>query len=118
MIFCRHHITRRLYVESFVEMLIYYTSFFSWRRYCNKHQIRLGAYTMEDRGEDGDMDVDGDIQEDNPHVDGSSNPGTSKTTRNGSPVPPKILYKSTTGKGVAFTPDDVQYMMDYMKYRK
>ena len=73
---------------------------------------------MEDRGEDGDVDVDGDMQEDNPHADGASNPSTSKTTRNGSPAPPKILYKSTTGKGVAFTPDDVQYMMEYMKYRK
>ncbi|KAG9088093.1 hypothetical protein FRC06_002239 [Ceratobasidium sp. 370] len=23
-------------------------TFYSWRRYCNKHQIRLGAYTMDD----------------------------------------------------------------------
>ncbi len=73
---------------------------------------------MEDRGEDGDVDGDSYMQEDNSHGDSSSNPRTSKTTRNGSPVPPKTLYKIRTGKGVAFTPDDVQYMMGYMKYRK
>ena len=41
-----------------------------------------------------------------------------KRKRTGSPVPPKILYKSTTGKGVAFTTADVQYLLDYLKYRR
>jgi hypothetical protein len=41
-----------------------------------------------------------------------------KRKRTGSPVPPKILYKSTTGKGVAFTVADVQYLLDYLKYRR
>jgi hypothetical protein len=69
---------------------------------------------MEGREEDAEMDEDGTIQ-----VEGagsSSTPGR-KTTRSGSPVPPKILYKSTTGKGVAFTSEDVQYLMDYLEYR-
>ncbi|KAG8836367.1 hypothetical protein FRC17_005653 [Serendipita sp. 399] len=95
-------------------------TFFSWRRYCNKHQIRLGAYVMEDRrenenSEEGD-EVSGDEGE--AAAAGPSTSTPSKRTRNGSPVPPKILYKSTTGKGVAFTAEDVKYMLDYMKHRK
>lgn len=74
---------------------------------------------MEDRGGDVDIEVP---EDDDPLADtnvaGTSNAGTSKTTRNGSPLPPKVLFKSTTGKGVAFTQEDVQYMVDYMKYRK
>jgi hypothetical protein len=69
---------------------------------------------MESREEDVEMDEDGTIQ-----VEGAGSSSTSgrKTTRSGSPVPPKILYKSTTGKGVAFTSEDVQYLMDYLEYR-
>lgn len=72
---------------------------------------------MEDRDDMGDLEQDGE-QDDNPDGGGPSNHIASRTTRNGSPIPPKILYKSTTGKGVAFTQEDVQYMLDYMKYRK
>lgn len=72
---------------------------------------------MEDRDED--AEVEGDLpEEENPGSEGISPQALKRTTRNGSPVPPKILYKSTTGKGVAFTQEDVQYLMDYMKYRK
>lgn len=80
---------------------------------------------MEDRQEDADADegiilVDepGDAEQATTSQSVPSGSGPSKTTRTGSPVPPKILYKSTTGKGVAFTQEDVQYLMDYMKYRK
>jgi hypothetical protein len=81
---------------------------------------------MEDRPEDaeGEEEENGlvnDSVDPEPATTSQSVPsgsGPSKTTRSGSPVPPKILYKSTTGKGVAFTNEDVQYLMDYMRYRK
>jgi hypothetical protein len=77
---------------------------------------------MEDRQEDGETNIDSAPQVENTEVDvelpSSSNPVTSKPPRQGSPIPPKTLYKSTTGKGVAFTPEDVQYLLDYMNYRK
>jgi hypothetical protein len=38
--------------------------------------------------------------------------------RSGSPNPPKALFRSTTGKGVAFTEDDVAFLMRFMEYRK
>lgn len=83
---------------------------------------------MEDRqGSSTPMDEDGTIQ-----VEGTSGAGggvasasttpvggtRNKNPRTGSPIAPKILYKSTTGKGVAFTPEDVQYLLDYMEYRR
>lgn len=80
---------------------------------------------MEDRqdGIDGEeesalVNEDGSPEQTTSGPSGPSGSSISKTTRSGSPVPPKILYKSTTGKGVAFTQEDVQYLMDYMKYRK
>jgi len=70
---------------------------------------------MEDREEDVGTDQDETIQ-----VEGTTSSSTPrrKAARSGSPIPPKILYKSTTGKGVAFTPEDVQYLLDYMEYRQ
>ncbi len=38
--------------------------------------------------------------------------------RNRSPTPPRSLYRSTTGKGVAFTQEDVNFLMKFMTYRK
>lgn len=38
--------------------------------------------------------------------------------RNRSPTPPRALYRSTTGKGVAFTDDDVAFLVRFMEYRK
>lgn len=35
-----------------------------------------------------------------------------------SPSPPKALFRSTTGKGVAFTADDVSFLCKYLAYRK
>lgn len=35
-----------------------------------------------------------------------------------SPTPPKSLHRSTTGKGIAFTDEDVTYLVRYMTYKK
>ncbi|KAG6840687.1 hypothetical protein C0991_005046 [Blastosporella zonata] len=99
--------------------------FYSWRRYCNKHQIRLGGYVMNiDRPDSPMMDEDQEIEEEVMH----SGPGGAITTpsqqidpslpRNRSPTPPRALYRSTTGKGVAFTEEDVAFLRRFMEYRK
>ncbi|CEL57946.1 hypothetical protein RSOLAG1IB_02691 [Rhizoctonia solani AG-1 IB] len=98
-------------------------TFYSWRRYCNKHQIRLGAYTMDDP-----------VSEDRPVPSASSNGagthqlaapttlvrpsavGLGRTDR--SPTPPRALYRSTTGKGIAFTETDVTFLMKFLHYRR
>ncbi len=38
--------------------------------------------------------------------------------RTRSPTPPRALYRSTTGKGVAFTVDDIAFLIRFMEYRK
>lgn len=38
--------------------------------------------------------------------------------RTRSPTPPRALYRSTTGKGVAFTADDIVFLVKFMDYRK
>ena len=38
--------------------------------------------------------------------------------RNRSPSPPRALFRSTTGKGVAFTEDDVTFLCKFLAYRK
>ena len=56
-------------------------------------------------------------------------PGTSATARQRildegdqprtrSPTPPRALFRSTTGKGVAFTDEDVTFLVRFMQYRK
>lgn len=39
-------------------------------------------------------------------------------TRNRSPTPPRALFRSTTGKGVAFTPDDIAFLCKFMAHRQ
>ena len=39
-------------------------------------------------------------------------------TRDKSPTPPRALYRSTTGKGVAFTEEDVAFLVKLLAYRK
>jgi hypothetical protein len=34
------------------------------------------------------------------------------------PSPPRALFRSTTGKGNAFTEEDVTFLIRYMEYRK
>ncbi|KJA20067.1 hypothetical protein HYPSUDRAFT_142746 [Hypholoma sublateritium FD-334 SS-4] len=128
-------------------------TFYSWRRYCNKHQIRLGGYAMNRSespigGDDLDLDMDGadDMvqrtgnagQQHHNAAAGSSMsqapaPSAAPTRldmsaataaaaaaphRNRSPTPPRALYRSTTGKGVAFTQEDVTFLVRFMEYRK
>ncbi|KAF8070020.1 hypothetical protein FPV67DRAFT_1578967 [Lyophyllum atratum] len=102
-------------------------TFYSWRRYCNKHQIRLGGYVMNlDRSESPTMDEDQEIEEEGmmhpgpvapPHI--PPPPRIDPTLpRNRSPTPPRALFRSTTGKGVAFTDEDINFLVRFMEYRK
>ncbi|PFH53726.1 hypothetical protein AMATHDRAFT_54172 [Amanita thiersii Skay4041] len=103
-------------------------TFYSWRRYCNKHQIRLGGYVMNaDRSESPAQIADPDLEEeeellhagsDGMHIDVTQQHISSGTQRNRSPTPPRALYRSTTGKGVAFTEEDVRFLLRFMEYRK
>ncbi|KAF9568219.1 hypothetical protein CPC08DRAFT_702646 [Agrocybe pediades] len=102
-------------------------TFYSWRRYCNKHQIRLGGYTMNnDRsespgmGEDIPIEVEGEMGVRPTRLDmtAATAAAASAATRNRSPTPPRALYRSTTGKGVAFTQEDVTFLVRFMEYRK
>ena len=53
------------------------------------------------------------------HVNsGQHHAGNSAMARNRSPTPPRALYRSTTGKGVAFTREDVRFLTRFMEYRK
>lgn len=135
-------------------------SFYSWRRYCNKHQIRLGGYAMDVEGNNrstspgeqneplppvmGLGQVHGPLQ---PAVQGMQTiglgpaHGSNQTSsapkgngpftvhsamrhiseqgmRNRSPTPPRALFRSTTGKGVAFTDEDVAFLCKMLAYRK
>jgi hypothetical protein len=38
--------------------------------------------------------------------------------RTRSPTPPRALYRSTTGKGVAFTEEDVTFLVRFMEFKK
>ncbi|KAF9268660.1 hypothetical protein L218DRAFT_954111 [Marasmius fiardii PR-910] len=104
-------------------------TFYSWRRYCNKHQIRLGGYAMNsDRPESPHPDGGDNDLEEEVSIQASPVPGTIEAaharihsdtrTRNRSPTPPRALYRSTTGKGVAFTDEDVAFLVRFMEYRK
>ncbi|KAF9792697.1 hypothetical protein BJ322DRAFT_1030862 [Thelephora terrestris] len=109
-------------------------TFYSWRRYCNKHQIRLGGYTMIDRslspgperqGGADDMDTD-ETQSNPPNVPGPETIAAARSRaredrdngRTRSPTPPRALFRSTTGKGVAFTEEDVTFLVRFMEFKK
>lgn len=42
---------------------------------------------------------------------------TGDTQRTRSPTPPRALFRSTTGKGVAFTDEDVTFLVRFLAYR-
>ncbi|KIP06616.1 hypothetical protein PHLGIDRAFT_90682 [Phlebiopsis gigantea 11061_1 CR5-6] len=123
-------------------------TFYSWRRYCNKHQIRLGGYAMElDHDEEdpagGEGEPQQEIQEVQEGLPGDGpliaelpqqpqgptpgvHPGSiamakqragADIERTRSPTPPRALYRSTTGKGVAFTDEDVIFLVRFLEYR-
>ncbi|KAI8993801.1 hypothetical protein BD414DRAFT_480470 [Trametes punicea] len=112
-------------------------TFYSWRRYCNKHKIRLGGYAM-DIGDDSEDHAQPEPQENEPGPSGQNRgqgeqpppvghgPGAIAAARRAvaadihrtrSPTPPRALYRSTTGKGVAFTDEDVIFLVRFLEYR-
>ncbi|KAI0655972.1 hypothetical protein C8Q70DRAFT_922742 [Cubamyces menziesii] len=113
-------------------------TFYSWRRYCNKHKIRLGGYAM-DLGDDGDDQGPPIMEENDAGPSGQQNEGQEELPapvghgsgaiaeayravaadihRTRSPTPPRALYRSTTGKGVAFTDEDVVFLVRFLEYR-
>ncbi|TFK54355.1 hypothetical protein OE88DRAFT_1733019 [Heliocybe sulcata] len=104
-------------------------TFYSWRRYCNKHQIRLGGYAMDvDRSPSpgGEGDEDPVMEEPTRHGVGAAAIRAARqraqqealASRTRSPTPPRSLYRSTTGKGVAFTEEDVTFLVRFLAYRK
>lgn len=97
--------------------------FYSWRRYCNKHQIRLGAYQMDNNDRSPSPvplpgPEDEPILESATAVEAAPFPSTSTQQRNRSPTPPRALTRSTTGKGIAFTHEDVNFLVRFLDYRK
>jgi hypothetical protein len=51
-------------------------------------------------------------------LDGANPARASPMQRDRSPTPPRALFRSTTGKGVAFTQEDVTFLVRLMEYRK
>ena len=113
-------------------------SFYSWRRYCNKHKIRLGGYAMdlveemEERESAPMMENEPGPSEqrpadhDGPGLPTGYGPGAitaayqavaADASRARSPTPPRALYRSTTGKGVAFTDEDVIFLVRFLEFR-
>ncbi|KAI0949447.1 hypothetical protein AcW1_009058 [Taiwanofungus camphoratus] len=108
-------------------------TFYSWRRYCNKHQIRLGGYAMDVRDDSEPANDEEQAQqmpapaEPEPHLPVTgAGPDTIAVARRAaqadigrtrSPTPPKALFRSTTGKGVAFTDEDVTFLVRFLEYR-
>ncbi|THH01438.1 hypothetical protein EW145_g6916 [Phellinidium pouzarii] len=118
-------------------------TFYSWRRYCNKHQIRLGGYAMDvgsrslspparqenvqfaEVGEVGDIGEESEVisapqlaPEGLFTIAAAQNVIQERGLGNRSPTPPRALFRSTTGKGVAFTIEDVAFLCKFMAYRK
>ncbi len=70
----------------------------------------------------------GDVEEEEPAIRANAGFGTTISAaqerirgdmapRTRSPTPPRALYRSTTGKGVAFTVDDIVFLIRFMEYR-
>lgn len=122
-------------------------SFYSWRRYCNKHQIRLGAYSMETPDElqlltedntaadaqgegpsqvpqDKDparLDSEGEAEDADVAYTGEIENAPLPTTIDDlgeEPRAPRVLFRSTTGKGIAFTREDVQFLVRFLRFRQ
>lgn len=80
-------------------------------------------------GDDLNIEMEEDVMpgiQAGPEAGGSSSRGlnaanparASPMQRDRSPTPPKALFRSTTGKGVAFTQEDVTFLVKLMDYRK
>ncbi|CAL1707063.1 unnamed protein product [Somion occarium] len=102
-------------------------------RYCNKHQIRLGGYAMDvgNGSEPPEVEIGGGSgPPDSETLQQLPTPGVGPSTiavarqaaqadegRARSPTPPRALFRSTTGKGVAFTDEDVIFLVRFLEYR-
>ena len=72
-----------------------------------------------------DMDTD-EIQPNPPNVPGPETIAAARRRakedrengRTRSPTPPRALFRSTTGKGVAFTEEDVTFLVRFMEFKK
>ncbi|KAG9006017.1 hypothetical protein FRB93_009118 [Tulasnella sp. JGI-2019a] len=175
-------------------------TFYSWRRYCNKHKIKLGCYQMApaeidpddaNNDEDPSMDLDDiDVEQSQGHTEETSYQGGGEhdslqrlpsvqqiigvgagasashiqmqqqtplsihphqpqhravvlrestssdihphshshshnrnrsqldNHRERSPTPPRTLHRSTTGKGIAYSDEDVAFLVKYLNYRR
>ena len=79
----------------------------------------MNADRSESPANGGDHDVD--EEEEMMHADGmhmNTGQQLGPSSRNRSPTPPRALYRSTTGKGVAFTREDVRFLTRFMEYRR
>ncbi|KAJ7594576.1 hypothetical protein C8J56DRAFT_927082 [Mycena floridula] len=99
-------------------------TFYSWRRYCNKHHIKLDGYVMNRSespnlgdGEEEENMVQSSVITRNVISMGRARALADHEIRDRSPTPPRALFRSTTGKGVAFTEDDVAFLLRFMQYR-
>lgn len=50
-------------------------------------------------------------------IDAAKRAAQADAGRTRSPSPPRALYRSTTGKGVAFTEEDVTFLIRFLAYR-
>jgi len=72
-----------------------------------------------------DMDTD-EVQANPPNVPGPDTIAAARCRaqedrengRTRSPTPPRALFRSTTGKGVAFTEEDVTFLVRFMEFKK
>lgn len=72
-----------------------------------------------------DMDTD-ETQQNPPNVPGPETIAAARRRaqedrengRTRSPTPPRALFRSTTGKGVAFTEEDVTFLVRFMEFKK
>lgn len=80
-----------------------------------------------DRSESPGQEGDQDMNDDDTVMHAGPGPTTvaiaqqridASSPRNRSPTPPRALFRSTTGKGVAFTSEDVNFLVRFMEYRK
>lgn len=53
-----------------------------------------------------------------PSISSPSQQSPQVENRDRSPTPPRTLHRSTTGKGIAFTDEDVRYLVRYLSYRR
>ncbi|KZS98421.1 hypothetical protein SISNIDRAFT_448644 [Sistotremastrum niveocremeum HHB9708] len=92
-------------------------TFYSWRRYCNKHQIRLGGYAMDEMALPSPHIPDESPSAPEMDLNNPANdPAGASVER--SPSPPRVLFRSTTGKGIAFTEADVNFLTQHLRYSR